>query len=149
MVRTLSASSAGSPRPGLGAGHRARPRAELWSVDSSAIDQQPRAPPLATQMREACRCCAPMTSSRTRVTVAASGRLYAGGRFCDSKVRATLMASTIARSERTNHGLLQTVRRLRIIGAPEPYTAATIRRSNRMAAAASLSPNWSPIDWIV
>jgi hypothetical protein len=39
------------------------------------------------------------TSSRTRVTVAASGRLYAGGRFCDSKLRATLMASTIARSE--------------------------------------------------
>ena len=40
-----------------------------------------------------------LTYSRNRRGVRKVGRLYAGGRFCDSKVCATLMASTIARSE--------------------------------------------------
>ena len=39
------------------------------------------------------------TSSRNRITVAASVRLCAGGKFCRSKSCATLMASTIVRSE--------------------------------------------------
>src|SRR5206468_9798678 len=40
-----------------------------------------------------------LTYSRNRRGVRKVGRLYAGGRFCDRKVCATLMASTIARSE--------------------------------------------------
>ena len=39
------------------------------------------------------------TSSRNRITVAASVRLCAGGKFCRNKSCATLMASTIVRSE--------------------------------------------------
>src|SRR6266478_1290418 len=39
------------------------------------------------------------TSSRNRITVAASVRLCVGGKFCRSKSCATLMASTIVRSE--------------------------------------------------
>jgi hypothetical protein len=39
------------------------------------------------------------TSSRNRITVAASVKLCAGGKFCSSKSCATLMASTIMRSE--------------------------------------------------
>jgi len=39
------------------------------------------------------------TSSRNRITVAASVKLCAGGKFCSSKSCATLMASTIVRSE--------------------------------------------------
>ena len=39
------------------------------------------------------------TSSRNRITVAASVRLCAGAKFCRNKSCATLMASTIVRSE--------------------------------------------------
>src|SRR5262249_34477521 len=39
------------------------------------------------------------TSSRNRITVAASVRLCVGGKFCRSKSCATLMASIIIRSE--------------------------------------------------
>jgi hypothetical protein len=38
-------------------------------------------------------------SSRNRITVAASVRLCVGGKFCQSRSFATLMASIIARSE--------------------------------------------------
>ena len=39
------------------------------------------------------------TSSRTRATVAPSGRMWVGGRFCHSKFFAALMAHSITRSE--------------------------------------------------
>jgi hypothetical protein len=40
-----------------------------------------------------------LTSSRTRPTVAPSGRVWVGGRFCHSKFFAALMAHSITRSE--------------------------------------------------
>jgi hypothetical protein len=40
-----------------------------------------------------------LTSSRTRATVAPSGRVWVGGRFCHSKFFAALMADSITRSE--------------------------------------------------
>ena len=40
-----------------------------------------------------------LTSSRTRATVAPSGRVWVGGRFCHSKFFAALMAHSITRSE--------------------------------------------------
>jgi hypothetical protein len=76
-----------------------------------------------------------LTSSRTRATVAPSGRVWVGGRFCHSKFFAALMAHSITRSE--------FMREKRTCKAAVPLRA--IRRSVRMLMRWSTSLSAEPL----
>jgi hypothetical protein len=113
--RMASQRSSSGPTP-LHAGAESNPHLVAGTETTRSTARNANARSVSLLRSNADRIEGEWTSSRTRVTVAASGRLYAGGRFCDRKVCATLMASTIVRSE------LMRKKRTRNASVPVEYT---------------------------